>query len=174
MTSLPLERAPAGELIFVDSSVFIYHFTGLSESCTRFLSRCESGDVKAATSVVVLAEVAHRLMMLEAVSKGHIRTGGVARRLREKPELVRKLRLYQEQVDRIPLMGVRVVPLDMRTWFESAQLRTRFGLLTNDSLVAATADAQGITNLASADRDFERVKHLRRFFPDDLVSPQEE
>jgi len=173
MTSSLLEKLPSGERVLVDSTVFIYHFVGQSESCTRFLSRCESGDVKAYTSVVVAAEVAHRLMMIEAVAAGLVRPGGVLRRLREKPDVVRKLRLYQEQVERIPLMGVEVLPLDVRTWLESERFRRRFGLLMNDSLVAATADCRGIACLASADRDFDRVKPLRRYRPGDLAASLE-
>jgi len=156
--------------VFLDSGVFIYHFTGLSESCTRLLLRCEAGQLKGVASVTVLAEVAHRLMMAEAVSLGLISPGNLARKLGENPQIVRKLKLYQEQVDRIPLMGVRILPLEVRTWLDSAALRSRYGLLTNDSLIAASAIREGVTRMASADRDFARVKELRVSAPLDLAA----
>ena len=93
-----LDQIAAGSRVFIDSTIFIYHFTGASADCKQFLERCEGGDLKGVTSVVVLAEVAHRLMMVEAVSRGSLTTGNVVRKLRAKPELVARLETYREQV----------------------------------------------------------------------------
>ena len=60
MASLTLDRLEAGSQVFVDATVFVYHFTGTSPSSRDFLDRCERGELRGTTSVVVLAEVAHR------------------------------------------------------------------------------------------------------------------
>jgi predicted nucleic acid-binding protein len=39
------------------------------------------------------------------------------------------------------------------------------GLLTNDALVVAVMQANGLTNLASNDADFDRASRLRRYAP---------
>jgi predicted nucleic acid-binding protein len=39
------------------------------------------------------------------------------------------------------------------------------GLLTNDALVVAVMQANGLTNLASNDADFDRAPGLRRYAP---------
>lgn len=65
-------------------------------------------------------------------------------------------------------MGVEVVPLDRRLLATAAALRTRYGLLTNDSILLATALDRGIVAFASADRDFERVDTVQLFCPPDL------
>jgi predicted nucleic acid-binding protein len=41
----------------------------------------------------------------------------------------------------------------------------QIGLLTNDALVVAVMQAHGLTNLASADTDFDRVPGLTRYAP---------
>lgn len=162
-----LDRVPAGSSIFIDSSIFIYHFTAVSVQCRDFLERCELGEIRGMTSVVVLAEVAHRLMMIEAVAAGSVTAGNVAKKLRERPAVVRKLRIYSEQVERIPLMGIEVMPVSLKTFSQIFALQRGPGLLVNDSLVAAAAGEAGAGGIASADRDFERLR-VRLYWPSDL------
>lgn len=165
---MTLDDIPSGSRVFVDSSILIYHFTRASPQCRGFLARCEAGDLTGVTSVVVVAEVAHRLMIIEAASTGLITGKDLVKKLRARPELVRKLRIYQEQVERIPLMGVDVQPLDMATLLRSAEIRRQYGLLVNDSLVVAAVQLLGVDRLASADPDFERVKALKVYSASDL------
>lgn len=163
-----LSDIPAGVSVFLDASIFLYHFTGVSPSCRDLLSRCEAGQLHGITSAVAVAEVTHRLMTIEAVARGLVTPGNVVKKLRERPEIVRRLSMYQEQAERIPWMGVEVVPLDRRLLAISSPLRTRYGLLTNDSILLATALDHGVVAFASADRDFERVDTVRLFCPLDL------
>ncbi len=144
---MTLDQIAPGSRVFIDSTIFIYHFTGASADCRRFLERCERGDLKGITSTVVLAEVAHRLMMIEAVAGGLLSSGNVARKLRAKPGLVTSLETYTEQVERIPLMGVAILPLDMKCLLHSHDVRKKQGLLVNDSLVAATPSRAASTRL---------------------------
>jgi predicted nucleic acid-binding protein len=168
MASSTLDQIEAGSRVFIDASIFIYHFTGRSPECRRLLEGCESGRIEGFTSVTAVAEVAHRLMTIEAVAKGLVSPGKVVQKLREKPALVRELHLYQEQTELIPLMGIVVLSLDSGLMILAAELRRRHGLLVNDSLLAATAAREGIADFASADTDFERVGELRLFRPGDL------
>lgn len=165
---MTLDRVPPASRIFLDSTIFIYHATGASPQCRALLERCEVGEVAGVTSVVVLAEVAHRLMMIEAVAIGLVPGKDVVKKLRARPDLVRRLHVYQEQIERIPLMGVDIIPLEVGTLLRSADIRREYGLLVNDSLVVATARGAGIGHLASADPDFGRVKDLELYRPGDL------
>jgi len=167
---LTLSGVSSGARIFVDSTIFIYHFTGASADCRTFLTRCEAGDIKATTSVVVMAEVAHRLMMIEAVARGLLPRGNLARKLRTRPDIVKGLDTYQQQVERIPLMGVTVLSLDVKVLLHSEGIRKKYGLLVNDSLVAASATLAGLRSLATADSDFRRVTELETLEPEDLKS----
>ena len=165
---MTLDRVPPASRVFVDSTVFIYHATGASPQCRAFLERCEAGAITGVTSVIVLAEVAHRLMAVEAVAKGLVSGKDVVKKLRARPALIRRLHVYQEQVERIPLMGFDVISLELGGVLRSADVRRRYGLLVNDSLVVAAAQAAGVENLASADADFDQVKELKVYRPSDL------
>jgi predicted nucleic acid-binding protein len=35
-----LDEIEPGEKCFIDANIFIYHFTGASEECSSFLTRC--------------------------------------------------------------------------------------------------------------------------------------
>jgi predicted nucleic acid-binding protein len=167
---LSLDQIAGGARIFIDAPIFVYHFTGSSTQCRNVLERCERGELDGVTSVTVLAEVTHRLMMLEAVSAGLIRAGNVARKLRERPEVIRKLAIASEQTARIPLMGIDVLGLELRLVLSAAEYRRKHGLMTNDSIIVATIVDAGITDVATADRDFGRVDGLVIFEPRDLVA----
>lgn len=165
----PLFEITAGTSVFLDATIFLYHFTGASPSCRSLLAECEAGRLQGLTSTVAVAEVTHRLMTIEAVARGWVTPGNAVKKLRERPEIVRRLSLYQEQAEKIPWMGVEVLPLDRRLLATAAPLRTRYGLLTNDSILLATALDHGIVAFASADRDFERVDTVQLFCPTDLA-----
>ncbi len=53
------------------------------------------------------------------------------------------------------------------TLLRSADIRRQYGVLVNDSLVAAAAVESALGQLASADPDFDRVKELTRYRPDE-------
>lgn len=162
-----LDRVPASASIFIDATIFIYCFTARSMQCREVLERCERGELRGYSSIVVLAETAHRLMMIEAVANDLVSTGNVVQKLREKPALVKKLHRYRELVERIPLMGIEVAPLEIQTLLHSWDLQKRHGLLVNDSLIAASALALGLKAIATADRDFQRLG-LAFYSPSDL------
>ncbi|GFP41484.1 hypothetical protein HKBW3C_00609, partial [Candidatus Hakubella thermalkaliphila] len=40
------DELPMAEAAFIDANIFVYHFTGISEECSRFLKRCEAGELR--------------------------------------------------------------------------------------------------------------------------------
>jgi len=63
----PLSEIPAGSRVFLDATIFLHHFTGVSPSCRSLLARCEAGQLRALTSTLALAEVTHRLMTIDSL-----------------------------------------------------------------------------------------------------------
>jgi predicted nucleic acid-binding protein len=170
MAGSNLDAVAPGVRLFIDSSVMLYVFSGASSECRRLLERCEDRSVSGVTSVLVLVDVCHRLMAMEAVSKGLIRPAGAGRALRNHPEIVRRLTVYREHLERIPVWGIDVLPLDTGLLMRAADVRAASGLLTNDSVIVATMADAGVNVIATADRDFERVEGLQVFRPTDLGS----
>jgi predicted nucleic acid-binding protein len=132
------------------------------------LARCERGEVFGATGVFVLLEVLHRIMMIEAKVKKFVTSSNVAKKLRKKPHIVKQLSDYYEQAQSILEMELEILPLSLEIVAASERCRREYGLLVNDSVTVALALNQGITVLASADRDFERVKELVVYSPQDV------
>lgn len=44
---MDLNEVTNSSRVYIDANIFIYHFSGVSEQCTRFLERCETGEVDA-------------------------------------------------------------------------------------------------------------------------------
>jgi predicted nucleic acid-binding protein len=138
--------------VFVDANVFVYHFVGASSECTALLRRCEIGEVQGSTSALVLAEVCHRLMMIEAVERRLVAAGNVARKLGRRSDVVRRLVVDDASVQAIPAMGIEIVAVTEATMRLSLRHQSRYGLLTNDSLIVASMQQRGVRLLATADR----------------------
>jgi predicted nucleic acid-binding protein len=158
-----------GDRVFIDANIFIYHFGGQSPECKAFLERCACRELVGYTSTAILAEVLHRLMIAEAVAKGLVTARTAVRKLGETPDLVRQLTQYQEDVSEILQMNLTILDLTLKVVRKSAEIRKEEGLLTNDSIVVACMREQGLTKLATADRDFDHLSGLEIYKPADLT-----
>lgn len=165
---MKLDALPSGNLVFVDANIFIYHFTATSPSCHQFLVRCSSGELHAITSLPVLLEVAHRLMVIEAQQKKLVRGPNPAQKLARSPGIVKKLHLYEEWTLGIPRMGVELEEVTFTDFLVSADIRRKTGLLTLDSLILAAMSRLKISNLASGDQAFSEVEGIKLFSPEDI------
>jgi predicted nucleic acid-binding protein len=157
----------AGTRIFIDANIFIYHFTQtpLTAACTGFLQRVEAGDLHGVTSVVVLAEVAHRLMILEAIRTLGFSSGTAVKKLKENPSLLSQLSHYKVATLRIPSFNVVVEPVTFAHLQTAQELTTIHGLLTNDSLTVAMMQSLALTDVASNDPDLAIVPGLTVWRP---------
>ncbi len=166
---MKLSEVRAGEKVFIDSKVFIYHFTGVSEESTLFLRRCEEEELTGLTGINIVIEVLHRLMMIEAVTKELVQPGDVAKKLKNKPEIVKQLTEYETNTLSIMDMGIEVLSLSVETIKASLQFRRESRLLISDSLTVAMMDMEDIINLATLDKDFTRIEEINVYGPDDIV-----
>ncbi len=159
---------PERSTLFIDSNIFIYHFSGISDECSGLLERCEGGELKGVTSAHILAEVLYRLMMIEAVEKRVAGPGEVAKGLKTNPDGVRRLRNYYKYTMQIPLMGIEVLPLSIEVIRDSQEYRRSEGFLTNDSLSLALMEQNGIGIIATGDLDFNRIEKIEVWSPMDV------
>lgn len=162
-----LAALPPARRVFIDANVFIYHFTQtpLSASSTAFLRRVEAGDIQRITSVVVLAEVAHRPMVLEAISTFGFASRTAVRQLKAHPALVKQLAHYKIATEKIPAFHVAVEPVTPAHLQTAQILSATHGLLTNDSLTAAVMQTLALTDLASNGPDLSVVPGLTIWQP---------
>ena len=165
---MKLAEIKAGSEVFVDSNIFIYHFTGVSEECTDFLSRCEQGELIAMTSVNVILEVLHRLMMVEAVRKNLVKPPNVVKKLNKAPLKLKRLNEYFINTEKIPDMGIVIKPLIFKTIIKSHMVRLAFVLMVNDSVIVASMQEEGVKLLATNDKAFEKVDEINVCSPEDV------
>lgn len=164
-----LNRIESGSKVFIDANIFIYHFTGISDECSNFLGRCEMNDLYGVTSANVLLEVLHQLMMIEAVRKKIVRLPNVVRKLKDNPEKVKQLNEYFINTQKIVEMGITVKSISFETILMSQSFRIGYGLMVNDSLIAASMQEEGIKLLATNDDGFAKINDLSVYRPGDIT-----
>jgi predicted nucleic acid-binding protein len=154
--------------VFLDASVFIHHFepnASFGPAATEFLERIENQELNGITATHIVSEVAHRLMTIEAMQAFGWKSAGIALRLRNHPAQVQSLKRFRQADQEIALFGIRILTIDPSWLDPAAEVSQQTGLLHNDALIIAVMRAHGLTNLASADPDFDRVPGITRFGP---------
>jgi predicted nucleic acid-binding protein len=165
---MPLDQVPAPAQVLVDANVLVYHFQphpGFGPMCHRFMERIERQDIKAITFTNLLGEVAHRLMLIEAATLSGWAGGKVLNRLKQQPSAIQQLTLFQTAVDAVLQSRIGVFPVPAALLSTAAALSRQHNLLTNDALIVALMQRHGLTLLASADADLDRVPGLTRYAP---------
>ena len=152
---------PAGSSCVLDTNVMLYAHQQASAAATEVLRRCAVGDLIGILPSAVWEELCHRLMVAEAVATGRIGGQNPARKLAEHPETVRDLGAYRRSLQELAAMGLRFEPVQrddvLRVAFD---LQKRYGLLTNDSIIAACAIRIGAEYLVTSDAGFLPVTEL--------------
>jgi predicted nucleic acid-binding protein len=165
---LNLSDIPARSKVFIDANIFIYHFTGVSDQCSDFLKRCEIKEIKAFSSVNVLLEVLHRLMMVEVVRKNQLKPPNLVKKLQKNAQLIKNIDEYFSNTKKIIDMGIEIIHLDQKSFVESQYFRKNHGLLVNDSLVLSAMKEKKIKILASNDDAFLSIGMIDVFQPADV------
>jgi len=163
-----LDEIKEGSEVFIDANIFIYHFTGVSDECCDFLTRCEQGDLTAITSVNVLLEVLHRLMMVEAVKKNLVKPPNIVKKLSKDQSKVKGLNEYFMNTQKISDMGIEIKPVTIETIIKSHMVRLAYGLMVNDSVIAASMQEEEINLLATNDTGFEIIDEILVCSPGDI------
>ena len=157
-----------GARLYIDANIFVYHFTQDSYECRDMIRRCGRKEIRAFTGTHVLLEVAHRLMMMEAVDSGLVTPGNVPGKLKRRPDLASQLHEYSDSIQFILNIGIEILQVDADLLRMSADLREQTGLLVNDSISLAMMERHDIRAIATNDRDFQRVADLEVLIPSDL------
>jgi predicted nucleic acid-binding protein len=154
--------------LFVDANTFIYHFTSdpkWGAACTRLLERIELQELRGFTATHVMADVAHRLMTIEAMDLLGWPATRLAARLRKHHAEIPKLTVYLQALVKIAQIGIQVLPVLEHHVIQASQLSRGHELLTGDALIVAVMQTSGLTKLASNDGDFDRVPGITRYAP---------
>ena len=167
---MPIDRLPnlpRGADVFLDANIFIYAVAAKSTDCHELLLRCAREEIFGITTLEVINEVTHRLMLSEAIAAGVV-TRANAAALKGKWREVARLTQYWAQTARIFGFNILILRSDELRLHRAQTIRSRHGLLTNDSLILAAMDEYGIGCLASRDGDFDHVSNVTVYKPTDI------
>ena len=157
----------AGASLFVDTNTLVYHFQPhavLGQAATDLLERIENQEITGFTSTHVLDRIAH-VMTLEACALFGWPYVGIAQRLRQHPAQVQTLSRFRLALQEVPRYGIHVLTVPAALIDAAAAISQQTGLLANDALIVSLMQANGLTNLASHDADFDRVPGIIRYSP---------
>lgn len=129
--------------MFIDANIFLHSIYSTSQTrrCHAFLRKVESGEQNALTSVMVLDEVLFNLLKRMSIE--------------DSEQVIGKF---------ISLPHLQIVAVSKENFLDSL-LFVRQGLDPHDALHAAAMKAQGVSTILSYDKDFDRVKSIKRTEP---------
>jgi len=160
---------PDGATVFIDANIFLHTILGTakeSEPSAYFLSQVDNGILNGTTSVIVLNEVLHRLLIASVVSGSGISPDSAVSFLKKNPATVRDATAVWELVDDIlNIRNLEIFAISDVTFQRSLAIMQEYGLLSNDALHVASMDEHSITTLVTYDRDFENISRITVWNP---------
>ena len=164
-----LDDIQNSSLCVIDTNILLYAEQGLSPQAQRLLRRCSTGDLIGILPQTVWQELTHRLMLAEAIMLGKITGPNPARQLAQKPDVVRSLSIYKEKIAALQDLGLGFETCTRKDLLGDAlALQGKYGLLTNDSVILATALRLKAEVLVSSDIAFQRIEKPVVARPSDL------
>lgn len=164
-----LESLPPSSDVFIDANIFLYHIMKRPKffpACNAFLERMESGSYNGFTSTLVLNEMLHKLIVAEDAKIYGLRSEQDAVNvLKREPEKISELsQVWKNYAD------LKDYPIIINSFNEASldvavDLSKKHGLLISDASHLAVMKAQGITNIATNDSDFERANGINIYKP---------
>ncbi len=112
-----------------------------------------------------MQETTHRMMIIEAVTNVDIKKKDIVKHLKVHPNIVKNLVKHQSIPKKIASFHLEIVSPDIDTIVNSQEMKTRYGLLSNDSLSLQIMEDLKVNNLASNDSDFEKVNFIDLYRP---------
>lgn len=135
MSLVDIKALPAGARCLVDANVFIYHFGALSIECTDFLARVARREVEAHVTAIVIAEVLHRRMVAEALSKRLISAGKPLQKLKADPAIIKGLTDYVGEMEKLLRLPIAVHEVTAADVAASHALRSGTGCSSTTRLI---------------------------------------
>ena len=165
---MDIKLLPAGARCLVDANILIYHLGLKAGECTDFLDRVARREIEAHITTTIIAEILHRQMLIEAVTKGLVTPGKALNKLKDNPAIINSLADYVTEIEKLLRLPLNVIEVRAADIARSHSLRQAHGLFVNDSINLASADRLGLTNIVTHDTDFKRVPHITSWEPTDV------
>jgi len=155
--------------VFIDTNIFLYDFTGVSKECREFLKLIESGYLRGITSFNVLQELDHKLIREELHQKyGQDISKTKEKKLLKNKQSIQNLTMYKNAVDVVLNLGIPALSCSTNDFKRALKYQSEYGLLSVDAINLALIKEFEIENIATNDKDFEKIPWLNVFMPGDI------
>ncbi|MCZ7356613.1 MAG: PIN domain-containing protein [Candidatus Methanoperedens sp.] len=156
----------AEQEIFVDTNIFFYALAKMhryKHTCEVLLSKINNGEVIGFTSSTVINELFHTILIGEVKQKyGDIE---VIRFIKEHPEAISECTVAYNALDDIFDSSIVILPLTLEVLYHAKTLSKKHNLLFSDAIHVASCEVYGLKNIATNDKDFDRVDFLKSWKP---------
>jgi predicted nucleic acid-binding protein len=155
-----------GATVFLDANTLLYHFTADAQfgaACTDLVERIERQELAGFTATHVVSEVTHRMMTIEASLRFGRPFAGIVNWMKQNPTEVQQLTQFRQAIAELPRYRIQLLTIPSVLLDSAAIVTQQTGLLHNDALIVAVMQVNGLTNLASNDRDFDRAPGIMRY-----------
>ena len=159
-----ISEIPEKSRVIIDTNILLYAIENVSTECVELLRRCAVSEIYGIIPTNVLAEFMHIRMMAEAKESGINPGSNPARKLAEKPEIIRNLKRYHSEIRDLLEIGFKVEPVLLEDHTASLQVQQKYGLLTNDSLIVSLAERLRINKIVTADQAFLRIDGFEIYY----------
>ena len=130
------------------------------------MEHIHNGDMYGATSVIVLNEIIHRLLIAEAVQKARMSADSAISFLKSHPQYIRDASTVWGLVEDIRnIQNLKIYGISENTFAFSIDIMRQSGLLSNDALHIACMKENSINTIATYDRDFEKIPQIKVLKP---------
>lgn len=114
---------------------------------------------------MTINETVHKLSIIELSSKMKERPVSIIRLIKEDPSLLDTLDNPFIVAEAIVAMNLEIVSFSDLIFAKALRFMKQHRLMSNDAVHLATMKRYGITNIATNDRDFERIEWLKVWKP---------
>jgi len=161
-------QIPSDLELFVDTNIFLYSITIHSKYgklCGKFFDRIKAGELKGKISVLILNELIHKLIIGEVSEERGIKPFQAIQYIKKNPRVLSSLKVFEVIEDVESNYNLTIVDVKREHFALAQKMMQEYHLLSNDALYLAVMKKENITDIATYDSDFEKVKGIRIWKP---------
>jgi uncharacterized protein len=160
-----LKTLPAGERVLVDSNILTYHLLNhavYGPTCRTFMQDVQNEKYYGFITPIVISETLFNFIKADIFRTYGAKPAEIASFIKGHPEVLGEIPLNKPK----ELFDIfNLLPIGKHEVKEALEMVSKYALLTNDALNAATMKVNGITNIATNDNDFGRVDWMNIWKP---------
>jgi len=160
-----LRALPSGEKVFIDSNILTYHLLNdpiYGKRCKEFIDRVENRDLDGFISPIIVSETLFNFIKAAIVKNYRIRPKEITIFLKTKVEVIRNINIAKASELFEIFNIVSISESEVRECYKAIK---DYALLTNDAFHVAAMRKNMIENIATNDKDFERVEWIKIWKP---------